>query len=131
MILHTSPYLLSTRLSHLEMEIIPEGKNFRLLNDDELPRILETLEKHLPYSLKVRCTNHTHTHNKNQFLFRHLSFCNYTLGGVTRTSFHVTTSKKEKKWISIFFIVHTPSSVPTSAIHYCSFYIRKSLFFIN
>lgn len=39
------------------MEIIPEGKNFRLANDDELPRILETLEKYLPHSIKVRCTD--------------------------------------------------------------------------
>ena len=36
------------------MEIIPEGKNFRLVHDDELPSILKVLEKHLPYSLKVR-----------------------------------------------------------------------------
>lgn len=37
-----------------EMEIIPEGKNFRLVQDDELPKILVVLEKHLPYALKVR-----------------------------------------------------------------------------
>lgn len=36
------------------MEIIPEGKNFRLVHDDELPSILDALEKYLPYSLKVR-----------------------------------------------------------------------------
>lgn len=36
------------------MEIIPEGRRFRLVNDDELPSILKVLEKHLPYSLKVR-----------------------------------------------------------------------------
>lgn len=36
------------------MEIIPEGKIFRLVQDDELPSILEVLEKHLPYALKVR-----------------------------------------------------------------------------
>lgn len=36
------------------MEIIPEGKNFRLVQDDELPSILKVLEKHLPYALKVR-----------------------------------------------------------------------------
>lgn len=35
------------------MEIIPEGKNFRLVHDDELPSILKVLEKHLPYALKV------------------------------------------------------------------------------
>lgn len=36
------------------MEIIPEGKIFRLVHDDELPSILKVLEKHLPYALKVR-----------------------------------------------------------------------------
>lgn len=35
------------------MEIIPEGKNFRLLQDNELPMLMELLEKHLPYALKV------------------------------------------------------------------------------
>lgn len=35
------------------MEIIPEGRNFRLVNDEELPNLLNVLEKHLPYSLKV------------------------------------------------------------------------------
>jgi hypothetical protein len=39
------------------MEIIPEGRNFRLVNDDELPSILDVLEKHLPYSLKVKKLN--------------------------------------------------------------------------
>lgn len=39
------------------MEIIAEGKNFRLVHDDELPSILEVLEKHLPYSLKVRVSH--------------------------------------------------------------------------
>lgn len=36
------------------MEILPEGKNFRLVNDDELPTLLDVLEKYLPYSLKVK-----------------------------------------------------------------------------
>jgi hypothetical protein len=36
-----------------DMEIIPEGKNFRLVQDEELPQILEMLEQHLPHSLKV------------------------------------------------------------------------------
>lgn len=36
------------------MEIIPEGKLFRLVHDDELPSILKVLENHLPYALKVR-----------------------------------------------------------------------------
>ena len=35
------------------MEIIPEGKNFRLLHDDELKDILDELEKYLPEALKV------------------------------------------------------------------------------
>lgn len=35
------------------MEIIPEGKNFRLVQDNELPQILEVLEQYLPESLKV------------------------------------------------------------------------------
>lgn len=42
------------RFLRLEMEIIPEGKNFRLVQEDELPSILKVLEKHLPYALKVR-----------------------------------------------------------------------------
>lgn len=36
--------------------IIPEGRIFRLVHDDELPSILRVLEKHLPYALKVRLT---------------------------------------------------------------------------
>lgn len=40
----------------LEMEIKSEGRNFRMVSDDELPKILETLEKYLPYSMKVRYT---------------------------------------------------------------------------
>lgn len=35
------------------MEIIPEGKNFRLLHDDELNDVLEELEKYIPEALKV------------------------------------------------------------------------------
>jgi hypothetical protein len=35
------------------MEIISEGKNFRLLHDNELPSILDALEKFLPHSIKV------------------------------------------------------------------------------
>lgn len=35
------------------MEIIPEGKNFRLVHDNELPEILDILEKYLPESIKV------------------------------------------------------------------------------
>lgn len=36
------------------MEVLPEGKNFRLVNVEELPAICEVLEKYLPESLKVR-----------------------------------------------------------------------------
>lgn len=35
------------------MEIIPEGKHFRLVHESELPEILVTLERYLPESLKV------------------------------------------------------------------------------
>lgn len=33
--------------------MIPEGTNFRLVSEDELPEILEILAKNLPDSLKV------------------------------------------------------------------------------
>lgn len=36
------------------MEVIQEGKNFRLVSVDELPEILNVLAKYLPSSLKVR-----------------------------------------------------------------------------
>lgn len=39
--------------SLLEMEIIPEGRHFRLVQDSELPEILEYLEQYLPEALKV------------------------------------------------------------------------------
>lgn len=35
------------------MEIIPEGRHFRLVHESELPEILVTLERYLPESLKV------------------------------------------------------------------------------
>nr|CAD7392519.1 unnamed protein product [Timema cristinae] len=35
------------------MELVSEGKNFRLARKEELPEILEFLEKHLPDSLKL------------------------------------------------------------------------------
>lgn len=38
------------------MEIIPEGRHFRLLQDSELPDLLTYLEQYLPEALKV-CTN--------------------------------------------------------------------------
>ncbi|XP_070491817.1 uncharacterized protein [Chironomus tepperi] len=52
------------------MEIIAEGKNFRLVHDDELPSILNELEKYLPYSLKFHQTIKTYlTHRVWQFYF--------------------------------------------------------------
>lgn len=36
-----------------EMEIIPEGRHFRLVHESELSEILVTLERYLPESLKV------------------------------------------------------------------------------
>lgn len=35
------------------MEIIPEGKNFRLVQDNELPEILLVLEQYMPEAVKV------------------------------------------------------------------------------
>lgn len=37
----------------LAMEIIPEGRHFRLLQDSELPGVLVYLEQYLPEALKV------------------------------------------------------------------------------
>lgn len=37
-----------------EMEIIPEGKNFRLVQDNELPELLLVLEQYMPEAVKVR-----------------------------------------------------------------------------
>lgn len=36
------------------MEIIPEGRHFRLVYESELPSILEVLKQYLPEALKVR-----------------------------------------------------------------------------
>lgn len=36
------------------MEIIPEGKNFRLVQDNELPELLLVLEQYMPEAVKVR-----------------------------------------------------------------------------
>ncbi|GLH09409.1 Uncharacterized protein GBIM_14486 [Gryllus bimaculatus] len=38
------------------MEIVPEGKNFRLAQDDELPAILDFLSEYLPDALKFHQT---------------------------------------------------------------------------
>lgn len=35
------------------MEIIPEGKNFRLVHENELIEILQELDKYIPEALKV------------------------------------------------------------------------------
>lgn len=35
------------------MEIIPEGKNFRLVQDNELPELLLVLEQYMPEAVKV------------------------------------------------------------------------------
>lgn len=43
----------SLSLYTTEMEIIPEGVNFRLVQDDELPAILEYLKRYLPEAIKV------------------------------------------------------------------------------
>uniref|UniRef100_A0A1L8DBI1 N-acetyltransferase domain-containing protein n=1 Tax=Nyssomyia neivai TaxID=330878 RepID=A0A1L8DBI1_9DIPT len=52
------------------MEIIPEGKNFRLVQDNELPQILEVLEQYLPESLKFHQTVKTYLNNRVwQFYF--------------------------------------------------------------
>lgn len=39
------------------MEIIPEGTNFRLVQDEELPAILEHLKQYLPEAIKVCAPN--------------------------------------------------------------------------
>jgi hypothetical protein len=35
------------------MEIVPEGKNFRLVTEDELPAVADILVQYMPESLKV------------------------------------------------------------------------------
>jgi len=54
------------------MEIIPEGKHFRLVHESELPEILVTLERFLPESLKV-CMKNANT-TLFIFFFLHLYF---------------------------------------------------------
>jgi hypothetical protein len=41
-----------------EMEVVPYGKNFRLVPEDELPELLEYLSQYLPQSLKVSTAFH-------------------------------------------------------------------------
>ncbi|XP_059471392.1 uncharacterized protein LOC132194247 [Neocloeon triangulifer] len=42
-----------------EMEVVPYGKNFRLVPEDELPELLDYLSQHLPQSLKFQQTLRT------------------------------------------------------------------------
>lgn len=52
------------------MELIPEGKNFRLVQDSELPKILDYLEQFLPESLKFHQTIKTYLKDRVwQFYF--------------------------------------------------------------
>ncbi|GBP19190.1 hypothetical protein EVAR_11512_1 [Eumeta japonica] len=46
------------------MEIVPEGKNFRLLSEDELPAVAEILEQYMPESLKFHQTIKTYLNNR-------------------------------------------------------------------
>ncbi|XP_049853594.1 uncharacterized protein LOC126334915 [Schistocerca gregaria] len=45
-------------------EVLPEGKNFRLATADELPALLDFLEKHLPHSLKFHQTLRTYMNDR-------------------------------------------------------------------
>lgn len=36
------------------MEVLSEGKNFRLVHENELPEIVDILEQYLPDSIKVK-----------------------------------------------------------------------------
>lgn len=38
------------------MEVLPEGKHFRLVAESELEDIVEFLGKYLPESIKVNCS---------------------------------------------------------------------------
>lgn len=48
-----SLFICAIQLFNIEMEIIPEGVHFRLVQDDELPAILGYLKQYLPESIKV------------------------------------------------------------------------------
>lgn len=37
-----------------KMEIIPEGKHFVLVKEEDLHEVLKVLEKYFPYAIKVR-----------------------------------------------------------------------------
>ena len=64
-----------------EMEIVPEGKNFRLVTEDELPAVADHLVQYMPESLKVNisykipngksakfCSNDSRLSNTNHLL---------------------------------------------------------------
>lgn len=42
-------------------EVLSEGKNFRLLQESELPEVVEFMSQFLPHSIKVSCQNIVHT----------------------------------------------------------------------
>ncbi|KAJ2950966.1 hypothetical protein O0L34_g5343 [Tuta absoluta] len=46
------------------MEIVPEGRNFRLVTEDELPAVADTLVQYMPESLKFHQTIQTYLNNK-------------------------------------------------------------------
>ncbi|XP_071448140.1 uncharacterized protein [Hetaerina americana] len=46
------------------MELVTEGKNFRLIQEDELPDVLDYLSQHLPESLKFHQTIKTYLHDR-------------------------------------------------------------------
>lgn len=49
------------------MEIVPEGKNFRLVTEDELPAVADFLVQYMPESLKVRKTL-CNTYRKKRYI---------------------------------------------------------------
>ncbi|XP_063362574.1 uncharacterized protein LOC134651402 isoform X2 [Cydia amplana] len=48
----------------IEMEIAPEGKNFRLVTEEELPAVGDVLVQYMPESLKFHQTIQTYLNNK-------------------------------------------------------------------
>ncbi|GLV31757.1 uncharacterized protein CBL_07516 [Carabus blaptoides fortunei] len=58
------PSLLYQNNMRQEMEVLPEGKNFRLVKEEELPEIIEVLEKYLPESLKFHQTIKTYLNDR-------------------------------------------------------------------
>ncbi|XP_046385263.1 uncharacterized protein LOC124155472 [Ischnura elegans] len=46
------------------MELVTEGKNFRLVQEDQLPDVLDYLAEHLPESLKFHQTIKTYLHDR-------------------------------------------------------------------